>query len=503
MTAQPPSSIQLAHEALARRNWPNAYSIARAALRADPRDPQVHALLGVVLSELNDLSSGEWHLRRALELGPLEAATLVNLAINLIRQGRAAQAEPCFARADALAPGNLQVLVQWSKLHEMLGDLPRAQELLERATSASSPQDVELLRVAYLIRSGDYHQALAILESAQDLTGAAQLERGRLYDRLGRHREAWHDWVEGKAKLATQAAGAQYHAPSIDALARRLKQFFVRANLELLPRASVRRDVPQPVFIIGLPRSGTTLIEQVLSNHSAIRAGGELTFVDEWPQLINRLCPDGAFPENLAQTWSADRRHVATLLRDYYFARAEQRRLLEAGAQLFTDKMPFNEMWLPLVRMAFPHARIVRVMRNPLDVCVSMLSHELTHGFNCGYRIESIVHQVAAVWDLTEHYKRELDLAELTLKYEDFVRDPETQTRQLLEYLELPFEPACLAFHERRRYTATPSYSQIAEPIYSRSVNRHRQYLEQLAPFIAQLKSCLAAGGYATGTEHQ
>ncbi|HEY0939099.1 MAG TPA: sulfotransferase [Steroidobacter sp.] len=495
-------SIQRAHEALASRDLSGAYSAAQAALRADPRDPQVHALLGIVLSELNDLSSGEWHLRRALDLDPAQTNSLVNLAINLIRQGRAAEAEPCFARADALAPGNLQVLAQWSKLHEMLGNLQRAHQLLDRAAEASSPQDVELLRVAYLIRGGDYQQALAILESAQDLNGSAQLERGRLFDRLGRHREAWRDWIEGKAKLAAQAGGPQYRAQSVEALVQRLKQFFVRANLDPLPRASLRRDVPQPVFIMGLPRSGTTLVEQVLTSHSAVRAGGELTFAGEWPQLIGRLCPDESFPDNLAQTWSADRHHVATLLRDYYFARAEQRRLLEPGVRLFTDKMPFNEMWLPLVRMAFPLAKIVRVIRNPLDVCVSMLSHELTHGFNCGYRIESIVHQVGTMSDLTEHYRRELDLADLTLRYEDFVREPEMQTRRLLDYLELPFEPACLAFNEQRRYSATPSYSQVTEPLNTRSVYRHRHYEEQLAPFISQLAPSLTAGGYATRPEH-
>lgn len=483
-------------EALARGDFAAAYQAAQRALRANPRHAAAHALLGIVLSEANDLSSGEWHFRRALELAAPKAEWLVNLAINLIRQGRADDADALFARADALAPGNLQVLAQWSKLHELHGDVRRAQELLDRAAAVSSTEDVALLRVAYLVRQGQHREALALLGGAPDLNGAAQLERGRLYERLGRHEEAWRDWVQGKAKLA-QGGRIEYQAEAVAAFIARMKQFFVRTNVELLPRAAERRDVPQPIFIMGLPRSGTTLLERVLAAHSAVRAGGELTFAGEWMPLISRLIADPApFPEQLARTWSADHHHVAALLRDYYFARAEARRLLEPGARMFTDKMPFNEMWLPLVRMAFPQAKIVRIVRHPLDVCVSMLSHELTHGFNCGYRIETIVDHVRFMFDLTEHYRRELDSSDCTVKYEDFVRAPERETRRLLEYLELPFEPACLSLHEMRRYAATPSYVQVTEQINEHSVDRYRCHMASLQPFIERLAPALAALGY-------
>lgn len=496
MTEAFDSALRRAREALARRDLPAAYQAAQAALLADPRDAQVHALLGIVLSEANDLSSGEWHFRRALELVPAQAECLANLATNLIRQGRADEAEPYFARADALSPGRLQVLAQWSRLHELQGNLQRADELLERAAVVSSAHDVELLRVTYLIRRGLYQEALAKLEAAPELNGDAQLERGRLYDRLGRHADAWRDWVEGKAKLAAQARAVAYQPATVEASFARLKRFFVRSNIELLPRAPARRDTAQPVFILGLPRSGTTLIEQVLASHGAVRAGGELTCVGEWPRLIDRLLGSPAFPENLAQTCTADWHHLACLLRDYYYARAETRGLLEHGKRLFTDKMPFNEMWLPLIHMAFPHAKIVRVVRHPIDVCVSMLSHQLTHGFNCGYRIDTIVHQLCAMFDLSQHYRRELELADFTLRYEDFVRHPGEQTRRLLDYLELPFEPACLAFHERRRYAATPSYAQVTEKLNERSINRYQHHIEHLGSFVPQLAPCLTAWGY-------
>lgn len=491
-------SLLRGRAALAQRQLPAAYQAVQEALRANPADAQAHALAGIVLAESQDLSSGEWHFRRALQLDPALAECAANLAINLIRQGRAEEAEPFFIRADQLSPDNPQILAQWSRLHEFQNDLQHAEELLDRAAAVSSAREVELLRIIYLARAGQHQQALAMLDAAPELNGEAQLERGRLHDRLGQHQRAWRDWTEGKIKLAAQTGAADYQASVVDALCARLQRFFVRTpNMELLPYASLREGVAQPVFIIGVPRSGTTLIEQILASHPAVRAGGELTFANEWPQLISRLLPGAtSFPESLAQTCTADWHHVAFLMRDYYFARAEARGLLQPGKRCFTDKMPFNEMWLPLIRMAFPGAKIVRAVRHPLDICVSMLSHQMTHGFDCGYRPATIVRHLCAMFDLSQHYRREFTMDECTLRYEDLVRHPEDQVRRLLDHLQLPFDPACLSFHAHGRYAATPSYAQVSEKPHDRSIGRYRHYMEQLSPFVPQLTPWLQAWGY-------
>lgn len=475
----------------------DAEAVARTALRVNPGNAQAHNLFGTILSELNDLPSGEWHFRRALQLGGEQPAFLTNLALNLMQQGRTDAAEEFFAAADARAPNNFQTLAWWSKLCEVTGNLPRALELLERAASASSDRDVDLLRVNHLARAGRPADALAILDAAGALNGDGRLERGRLLDRLGRYAQAWPDFVAGKQQLAAQAGGSRYNTEGVEAFFARLQRFFVRPHITLLPQATVRRGVPQPIFVMGFPRSGTTLVEQIISSHSAVAAGGELPFLVDVRRLANHLFPGPEpFPENLAHLWTADNRYGATLFRDHYFARAEQSGLLESGAANFTDKTPFNEIWLPVLRMAFPEARIVRVVRHPLDVCVSMLSNNLTHGFNCGYRIEDIVHHLAAVHDLVEHYRREMQFDELVLHYESFVADQLPQTRRLLDYLGLPFEEACLRFHENRRYAPTPSYAQVTEKLNDRSIGRYKHYAEHLRPFLAQLRPIMSAYGY-------
>lgn len=475
----------------------HAERIARVALRMNPDNATANDLFGTILSEMNDLPSGEWHFRRALQLAGRQPEIAANLALNLMQQGRTLEAEDFYREADKARPGDLRILAHWSKLAEVQGDLPRAVALLDRAAAATSVLDTNLLRARLLIRDKRYRDALAILESCENMNGDGHLERGWLYDRLEQYDDAWNDFVEGKRKLAAQAGNLEYQKEAVQVFLARLKRFFVKRHFELLPRATLRKDVPQPIFVCGFPRSGTTLLERILSSHPEIRAGGELSFAAGMRTIVNRIFPeDGAFPENLSRSWTADGHYLANLLRDYYLARAEQARLLDSGHRFFVDKMPFNELYLPLIGMAFPHATIIRVVRQPLDVCVSMMSQNFTHGFNCGYRLADIVSHLAAMSDLTQHYRREVQLPELVVRYEDLVNDPERVTRQLLQQVGVPFDEACLRFYEHPGYAATPSYAQVSEKLNDRSIGRHRHYAARLREFEPLLRPIMTAMSY-------
>jgi len=475
----------------------DALVVARRAVVANPANAAAHDQLGTLLSLENDLPAGEWHFRRALETGGTNAGPLANLALNLMQQGRTTESEAAFAEADRLAPKTVRILAHWSKLREVQGDFAGAERLLEAAESASSAEAVSLLRVQYLARTGRDVEALAIIEAARNINGDGQLERGRLYERAGRPAEAWADYVEGKRKLAAELGGLAYDAAAVADFYRAMREYFGAATMARIPRASTRVDVPQPVFILGAPRSGTTLVEQVLSAHSAVRAGGEHAWLGELRTVAQRLSPYGGdFPGCLDSTAAADERHLAAVLRDHYFARAEMAGLTGSGARLFTDKTPFNEINLPLLLMVFPDAKLVLVKRDPRDVAVSMLSNNLSHGFNCAFRIEDIVRHLAATEALVASYRRELEFAVHVLQYERFVADPEAETRRLLAHVGLPFEDACLRFHENRRYAPTPSYARVAEKVNDRSVGRWRHFAGELAPHIAGLGPALAAGGY-------
>jgi Flp pilus assembly protein TadD len=464
----------------------DAEQVTRNALRANPRNATAHSVLGVIISNTGDLLSGEWHLRHALELAEPQAAFLTGLGTNLTRQRRLDEANDCFVRADTLAPKDTSNLLSWAKLCEARGDLVRAGRLIDTAAAASSPEAVALDRAKLLIRGNKTEEALATLNACRELSGEEQLMRGRLQEQLGNYDDAWQDFIGGKRKMASEAGGLQYKGDAVEALFGRFKQFFTRDNMERMPRARVRTDVPQPIFIMGLPRSGTSVVERIIASHSKVAAGGELAFVSELRKVVSDVLPSQQpFPENLAQSWTADRHYVASLFRDYYLARAERYGLLSTsagGKEFFTDKMPFNEIYLPLLKMAFPQAKIIHVLRHPLDVLVSMMSNEVTQGFNCGYKIEDAAHHLAAVWDLAEHFRRELDLADYVIRYEALVADPGGQTRRLLDYLGLSY--GGLSFDDPRL------------GLNDRSINRHQHYIERLRPYAGRMGPMLTAYGY-------
>ncbi len=458
-----------------------AEATLRRAIEVNPRNAAAHAFIGVVFSELNRLSAGEWHFRRALQIGGPDCDIFTNLALNLTQQEKGDEADSLYAQAHELEPRNIRTLAYWAKLQEVRGEFTGAINLLDKAEEIQ-PGSVDLLRATLQSRTGNDEQALDTIGAAKKLNGDALLERGHLKDRMGDYDGAWNDFVEAKRLLAGDKL--RYDAQAVEKFFDNLKATFDGELMSELPRSSPSSGVAQPIFVVGAPRSGTTLVERILSAHSAIEAGGELPFIADLRVLSEKLLAGAGFPQNIAAMRVADQRHVATLFRDYYLAHRNERLCPSNAVAFVTDKMPFNEMYLPLIRMAFPLCPIVHLSRHRLDTAVSMLSNKLNHGFHCAYRIDDIMHHLNAVSTLHQHYRQQIDTQEYRLSYETLVENPEVEVRGLLEHIGLPFEEGCLNFHEGRGFIATPSYRQVDEKISDRSVGRHKNYLQHLERFI-------------------
>ena len=322
------------------------------------------------------------------------------------------------------------------------------------------------------------------------------LEKGRLLDRIGRYDEAFAAFAEGK-RLCREVTGLNYMEEQAQQQAARLKGFFTETRLAILPRARPRDDTAQPIFILGFPRSGTTLVEQTLSAHPRICAGDELPFVNEITDAMMRVLNSPlSYPEALAELWMGDRRHGLDELRDYYLERVRQLGIVEEGARWFTDKMPLNETHLGLIALMFPRSPMIHVLRHPLDVVLSTFSNHLTHGFYCSYALETAARHYALTMELVEHYRAQMTLHYLPIRYEDIVDDQEAAVRRMLDFIGEPFDESCLAFHENRRYARTASYAQVTEQLYDRSRYRYRHYLKQLEPAIAILEPVINRLGY-------
>ena len=435
---------------LAKGSLNDAELHARNAVRIAPEAPQSHNLMGMVLTEARRPQVAEYHYRRVLVLsGARDPILLANLAWNLKTQGRMAESRELYLEADRAGPPVMQTLLGWARMEEADRNFPAAQELLDRADALTPDNPSILLARAILLgRMRQHEAALAVLDRVAGLSHDGSLgpnellEQGRLLDQMGRHGDAWAAFVDGKRK-AREQTGYKYLADHASQLAARLKTFFSAGRLRTLPRGTLREGIAQPLFILGFPRSGTTLVEQTLSAHPRIAAGDELPMIGELADLLPRLFESPlSYPDALAELWMGDRREGLDTLRDHYFDKARQLGLLRGEAAWFTDKMPLNETHLGLIGLIFPNAPLLHVLRHPLDVVVSVFSNHLTHGFFCAYDLESIARHLVLVHDLVAHYRAQMPLRYLPIRYEDIVESQEASVRGMLEFAGEAFDPA-------------------------------------------------------------
>jgi tetratricopeptide (TPR) repeat protein len=477
---------------------------ARNAVRIAPEAPQAHNLMGMVLTEARKPQVGEYHYRRVLALsGARDPILLANLAWNLKTQGRMKESRALYQEA-AAGPPVLQTLLGWARMEEADRDFEQAGALLDRADRVAPDNPSILLARAILLgRMRRHEAALAALDRVAALSHDGSLgpnellEKGRLLDQMGRFDDAWAAFVDGKRK-ARQLTGYRYLDAHAQQLAARLKGFFVAGRLRTLPRGTLREAVAQPLFILGFPRSGTTLVEQTLSAHPRITAGDELPMISELSDLLPRLFESPlSYPDALAELWMGDRREGLDTARDYYLDKAKQLGVLGQDAAWFTDKMPLNETHLGLIGLIFPAAPLLHVLRHPLDVVLSVFSNHLTHGFYCAYDLDSIAQHMVLVHDLVAHYRAQMPLRYLPVRYEDIVARQEPSVRAMLGFVGEAFDPLCLRFHENRRYARTASYAQVTEQLYDTSRFRYRDYLTHLQPLLPTLAPLIERLGYS------
>jgi len=379
----------------------------------------------------------------------------------------------------------------------------RADELLDAAEKLA-PNNPSLLLQRAVVRGRvrEYDKALALLDriAAQSRGGTLGpnelLEKGRLLDKMGRFDEAFAAFAEGKRET-TRLSGNSYLADHAADMAVRLKRYFTADRLRIVPRATTIEDGAQPLFIVGFPRSGTTMVEQTLSAHPRISAGDELPMINDITGLMPRMLNSPlAYPEALADLWMGDQRDGLDNLRDYYLQRARHLGVIEPRSHWFTDKMPLNETHLGLIGLMFPEAPIIHVLRHPLDVVLSVFSNHLTHGFYCANALEPIARHYALIAALVEHYRIEMTLKYLPIRYEDVVDDQEAGVRRMLSFVGAKFDKACLEFHKNARYARTASYAQVTEKLYDSSRCRYRKYLAHLRPVLPILEPVIARLGY-------
>ncbi len=243
-----------------------------------------------------------------------------------------------------------------------------------------------------------------------------------------------------------------------------------------------------PVLILGMPRSGTTLVEQILASHPEVKAGGELTHLRDLARALAAEFPGLSSPEAAAS------REQLEAMGEEYLSRI---RALSAGSRLVTDKLPANFLRLGLIALWLPQAKVIHVRRNPFDTCLSIYFQHFEEGLPYSWDLAHVGAYYREYLRLMAHWRRVLPLPMLEVQYEDLVANQAEKTRDLLAYCGLSWDEPCLRFWETERAVDTASLWQVRQPIYTRSIGRWRHYEAHLGP----LKQALEGGESGQGDE--
>ena len=481
------------------------------AIALKPDFAHAYLLLGIVAQGLGRDGAAIAAFRRAAGLAPRLTAAHDRLGDLLFADGQTVEAAQCFRRATLSSPDPTQGQLYEAKAFLAEDDTARAEASLRRAL-ALDPKSDEAHRMLGQLASetgrfeearAHFEQAIAVSPHVQELSylglvgcqrmtqadrpliarmskilesqSLVALQRmklhfalGKAFDDCGDYAEAMHHFDAANQIRHGSAAFDQRHlAALVDRLiARCTPDYFARG-------AGIGVDDETPLLILGMPRSGTTLVEQIISSHPGVGAGGELLFWEKYGPGW-----DAGTGEDRAREYT--RRLAAD-----YLALLHR---LSPGAALITDKMPFNFLWIGLIRLVFPRARIIHCRRHPIDTCLSLYTHFFATSRGYASDRGTLVFCYRQYTRLMDHWRAVLSRDRfLEIDYESLVADAEAGARRLVAFCGLEWDNACLRPEQNDRRIGTASNWQARQPIYRSSVERWRRY----EPWLGELRELL------------
>jgi len=499
-----PTHLQaLSNLANAQRRMGNTQSAIALLERAEglaPDNADILIQYGNALSEASEFATASAVYRRVLTAVPDNRAALLNLAGLARRDGDNESAQDYCARLLVNDPDDSDAYAELAMLLEDGHRATAAAEAAERAL-ALDPSNGSAMRVTARLarRGGDLEHAAGRLAHylEQQTDHEAEVELGHILDRLDRPAAAFAAFLRGNRGLADERAATRYDGSTYLEEVARLHTYFSTAPVAEWPSEPPGDNLPTPMFFVAFPRSGTTLMEQILDAHPALTTTGEASLLTPVTRLIKTLDPRGqGYPQGLAELDDA----ALSSLRQAYWKGAETWHGGSLANRRLVDKLPLNLVHLGLVKRLFPDAKLLLALRDPRDVVLSCfmqifeLNTAMVHFLNLGdaARLYSAVMALAAV------YQKKLGLDLLTYRYEDLVAEPEATARRVLAHLGLPWDDRVMRYHERRpsRAVATPSYQDVTQPVYNRAVGRWRSYRREMAEVLDHLHPTVTALGY-------
>lgn len=459
-----------------------AIDYMQRALQRLPRQPMYLNNLGNAMILAHKPADALRHLRKAIKLSPRYAEAHNNLGRAYRALGQADEARKCFARALAIEPEFIRAQAALGEMLVEIGDMQEAAQVF-RTILARDPHNVQALGgLSSAVKFTENDPELDNFEAALKAPNLIPDHRvilhhaaGKICNDLGRYDDAMQHYFAGK-----KAAGLQFpialHHRSYASLRRNFSKAGFAGNFAIGNPSNV------PVFIVGMPRSGTTLTEQIIASHPQASGAGELPDIRRaGTQLGYGLLDVDVYAKNVRALGAAEAGKIASA-----YLRSLTRGVPRTALRV-SDKNPQNYEQLGLIARLFPNAHVVHCRRNPVDTCISnfMQSFDQSHGYNADLTVLGQYYRDYV--QLIDHWRRILPLKFLDLDYEDMISDQERTSRRLIEFLGLDWDDECLRYFDNKRSVTTPSRWQVRQPIYASSVNRWRRYERHLTPLFESL----------------
>ncbi|MBI2311682.1 MAG: sulfotransferase [Betaproteobacteria bacterium] len=460
---------------------PQALGYWRKAAEIQPDSEAAYTNIGVALRKQGRFDDAAAALEKAISVNPKRVEPYLTLAAMYRDLRRMEEAIDTYQRLLAVKPGLPEAVAGVAMAHESKGRIREAWELLPPLVEAGvrTPPVMAAYATVSARQDPPPESAVALLEEQLRRSDLGSGDRrtilrglGNLCDALNRHEAAFGYFQQ----LHVLEADAEAQKRGNIGVVARMAATYAPERLARLPRAGNQSELP--LFIVGMPRSGTTLTEQILSSHPRVFGAGELTHIGKL--ATGTLDTELPFPHCLdVLTRDQADRHAQGYL--------DRLRELSPTADRVIDKMPLNFLHLGLIQVLFPKARVVHCIRHPLDTCLSVYFNDFSKALAFTRDLPTLGAYYREYWKLMQYWKQVLGIPIFDLRYEELVAEPERVSRALVDFCGLEWDDACLRFHESKRMVATPSYHQVRKPVYTRSVGRYKPY----EPFLGPLKSAL------------
>jgi tetratricopeptide (TPR) repeat protein len=457
----------------------------RKAAEIDPTFAEAYNNLGNIHKDRGETEKAVAYYEKAAKARPDFVQVYVNMGNTLVYdQRRLDQADLAFRKVRQLEPENEWAVAGLAKVMMRRGEMEGAYRLMKPAVDRGSRNiDIAITFSEVAGKFDDLERSIAMMEEMID-SGRYKSDQvrhlhynlGDVYDEAGEYDKAFHHY-----KVANDSRPITFDLGQFEQRLGNLERVFSPGYGKRLAKAVNASEVP--VFIVGMPRSGTSLVEQIVSSHSQCYGAGELPYI---PRIIHALNErlKGTYPVCLHQMPRREADVLAQgLLRHF--------RQFDKDALRICDKMPQNFLHLGLISLLMPKARIIHCARDPRDTGLSIFFQNFSDGHPYAVDLKNIGIYYRGYRRIMAHWEKALEMPMLTVQYEELIADQERVSRQMLEFLGLEWEDRCLQFYKARRSVSTASFHQVRQPIYKKSLARWQRYEKHIDPMVEEIREFL------------